>query len=378
MTRRVYIEGACIAEPRPSGIGHTARHIIQGLVESKYEVILIVPFNKVRYVPVDIASNVTIKRIFLPGKLYNAAVRYNTLPPMDIFFGRGVYIFPNFKNWPLISSVSITYIHDVYFKVQPKHIEPRNYAFLERCLGRFIQRSSSIVTVSNHAKYELMKYYTVDGKKITVIPNGVDTDIFYPRGADEVVAITSKYDLVPKKYFMFLSNLEPRKNIEKVLDAFKDYCDKVEGGEKKTALLLVGGMGWNNEAILRRIQQLQLQGYKICKPKKYVPDEDIPSLLCGAVALLHPALYEGFGISPLQAIACGIPVIVSNTSSLPEVMGASYVDYVDPEDTQSIVKRMEQVKTELHYDKSYGIQRARSMSWRRSSEKLRRLIDNYL
>jgi len=375
--KRIFIEAGPIAIENRSGVGHVAYRMTDELASDSefsktHDIVLVTAFNKVHLIEEELRNKVKIRRIFLPGRIMNGLVRFNVMFPMDIFTGKGTYVFFNFKNWPLAFSKSITYVHDVYFKVKPEHIEPRNRDLLDRNLGKFITRADEIVTVSEHAKREVERFYPVAKGKTNVIYNAIDTDHFYPRTAAEQKTVCVKYGLLPKNYFMFLSNIEPRKNILPLLDAYKKFADTT----KSTApLILVGGMGWNNGDIINKIATLKKAGYAIILPEKYVPDEDIPALLSGAIALTHPAIYEGFGMPILEAIACGTPVIVGNNTSIPEVMGPEYVDYVDVTNPDDISTRMILLYNNPSAVDAALASRVSIFTWINAKEKLLRLVE---
>lgn len=374
MKTKFLVDAGSIAEPNRSGVGHTAYHIVHSLASDvdfikRHEIILVVAFNKTRFIDDDLKGKVRIKKVYLPGRIMNALVRYRLLPPMDIFFGQGIYLFPNFKNWPLVRSKSITYIHDLYFRVNREHIEPRNLSFLEQHVETFIRRADRIVTVSHHAKKEIEKYFPNAKGKVSVVYNGIDKAEFYQRGVGEQKNVGREYGVTPGEYFMYLSNLEPRKNVGALLEAYELYINQTH---KKIKLILIGGMGWKNEKIITKIQQLQTAGYDVVRPTAYVPDQDIPALLSGAIALIHPAFYEGFGISPLQAMVCNIPVIVGNNSSIPEVVGPDYVDYVDITDPQAIANKMKEVSTSKQTSKNN--RHVNKFTWQKSTSDLKKIV----
>lgn len=377
MAKKLFIEAGSIAEKNMSGVGHTALSIVRELAQntvftSNFTITLLVPFNKTELVKAhDLPDTVKIRKIYIPGKIMNGLVRFNLVPYMDILFGTGTYLFPNFKNWPLLRSKSITYIHDVYFKIAPEHIESKNLDLLEKHTGRFIGRADTIITVSNHAKSEIETYFPESMGKIEVVHNGVDHNLYYPRSTDEQELVARKYDVVVGSYFVFFSNIEPRKNVDTLLDAYKLFVD--EKKQKEIALLLIGGMGWANEGIITKMKELEAAGYKVIKPPMYVPDEDIPALLTGAISLIHPAVYEGFGLTPLEAMACGSQVVVGDNSSLPEVMGADYNDYVDVTNPETLKSAMIHCYDNPKFNQ-YGVERARVFSWKISAERLAEII----
>lgn len=375
--KRIYIDAGPIAEKNRSGVGHVAYKMVDELASDMsftktHDIVLIVAFNKAHLIEKELRDKVSIKRIFIPGRIMNGMVRFNVFPPMDVFIGKGTYLFFNFKNWPLLFSKSITYIHDAYFKVNPDHIEPRNRDLLERNLGRFIKRTNLVVAVSEHAKSEIEHFYPGAAGKTHVIYNAIDAETFRPRSGDEQQVVGKKYDLTPKKYFLFLSNIEPRKNILPMLDAYRQFADNVG---KDIPLILIGGMGWNNDQIIQKITALNSEGYNVLRPRSYVPDDDLPALLSGAIALVHPAVYEGFGMPILEAIACGTPVIIGNNSSIPEVVGPDFNAYVDVTDAHDIGARMIELYERPAALDSRLKERAALFTWTKAKEKLIGLIE---
>lgn len=377
MIKRVYIEAGSIAEERMSGVGHTAYSTVKALAQNpsftrNHRIILLVAFNQADRLKKRFEGlPVVVRKIYIPGKIMNAMNRYNVMLPMDIIFGSGVYLFPNFKNWPLLFSKSITYVHDVYFMRHPEHIEKRNLSFLQKNLTLFIDRTDKLVTVSNASKEEIELFFPRSKGKITVVYNGINHHDFYPRSAKEIAEVRQKYNL-PHDYFMFLSNLEPRKNIPVLLKAFKLFCDQTH---KTVALILVGGMHWESRVLEETIKSMDNEGYRVVHPVAYVPDQDLPKLLSGAIALVHPALYEGFGISPLQSMACGTTVITGHNSSIPEVMGEAFKDYVDINDEKVICEAMMDAFSNPKHSE-YGILQAKKFSWKKSGSKLADIISS--
>jgi glycosyltransferase involved in cell wall biosynthesis len=175
-----------------------------------------------------------------------------------------------------------------------------------------------------------------------------------------------KYSL-PEKYLLYLGTIEPRKNIPAIIRAFHLFSQKDKQGYK---LVIVGKKGWMFQEVFELVKSLELQE-KVVFPG-YVAEEDKPFLYAGADIFLFPSLYEGFGMPPLEAMACGVPVITSNTSSLPEVVGDAGIQ-TDPMDLDAISKAILDLTTDpiLHQTlAAKGLQRAKGFTWEDSVKKL--------
>ena len=182
---------------------------------------------------------------------------------------------------------------------------------------------------------------------------------------------------MPEKYILFLSNIEPRKNLERLISA---HIGLPLNLRKDYPLLIVGNESWMNEGIDKMLIKAEQNADKIYKPNRRIDDEDIPALQSGARILVHPAIYEGFGISPLQALACGTPVVVSGAASLPEVMGDAAL-YINPFDEEDIKGRIQEMLTnpKLRVTKvEKGLSRVKQYTWAISVKKLKKAIDSQL
>ncbi len=337
MSYPIFIETSSITANSISGVGNTLLAILRNWNVNSPELIpiLLVPYDKKKKVE-SYNLNLEIKTIPLPEKVVRGLRRYNLLPSLDIFYGKGVYLFPNYWNWPLKNSRSLTYVYDVSFLVDENFTDSKNRKFLTKYLPVWLQRTDRVVTISQHAKSEIMKYYSVDENKINVVYNGVDTKLFEVASTQEIEKAKQTYG-IEGEYLLFVGNIEPRKNISRLIEAYKQLPGATSGDY---SLIIIGGYGWNNEAIKMDIENAVKDGYKVLKVQKYVADEDLPALYSGATALVHPALYEGFGMTPLEAMSVGTPVVVAQNSSLPEVVGGAglYVDAMNVDDISAKIK----------------------------------------
>jgi glycosyltransferase involved in cell wall biosynthesis len=324
---------------------------------SRDKLTIIVPFGKKEYLTKYDFKNVRIRSLPPGYKYVNYLLVRTSLPiPIDLIYGKGTYIFPNYKNWYVPFSKSITFMHDVAFKIFPDTTHPKNLEYLKANFSRWIKRADKIIAISNQSASELAQYFPDAKSKIETIYLGVDANVYCPRPTKEVKAAIKEYGL-SNDYFLTVGNIEPRKNVLRTLEAYERYVDETKS---KTQLVLVGGDGWKNENIKDKIASLIAGGYSVYRPKKYVQDEHLPALYSGARATIHTAVHEGFGLPPLQSQACGTPVVVSNLAVFKETLNDKASIYIDPYDVMSIVRGMKKAgkmpskvqvpKTDLTWD----------------------------
>jgi len=376
---KLFIEASAIIEPTMSGIGHNIVSTLNSLVLDNnitryYEIILLVPRGTLSELDRwKFPDTIRAKQIKLEKHLFQIIFKYGFLPPMDIFYGKGIYLFPNYKNWPLLFSKSITYIYDVAFAIYPDTIQPKNLKMLEHKVPKWIKRTDLVITISQNSKKEIIKYLKVPKNKISVVYCGVDDKEYFKSKTPAIEQIKSKYK-IKNKYILFVGNIEPRKNIQRLLEA---YCLLSSDIRNEYSLVLIGGGGWLNEDILANIKSLKIEGYNIIHPEEYVLDSELPGLYSGASLLTFPSIYEGFGIPPLEAMACGVPVAISNVSSLPEVVGDAGI-YFNPFDVKSISRVMEKALLDKILRKKLineGLERYKIFSWDKSANSLGQSIN---
>lgn len=301
----------------------------------------------------------------------NGIMKLKIRLPLDLLLGRGYYFFPSFLAWPTWFSKSAVLIHDATYLAVPDCVIKSNRDFLERVVPFSIRNAHKIVTVSEFSKKELLKYYQeLKPDDIVVAYNCVDRRLFYRRSKEEIHSVKAKYDIYSEKYILSVGNIEPRKNYEKLIDAYISLPKRIT---KEYPLVIIGAGGWNNDGILDKIQKAKEQGYKIINPKQFVVDKDMPALFSGASIYVFTPIYEGFGMSPLEAYACGTPVIVSDIPPLHESAGspAEYVNYNSKDDIKDKIQiLLEKVKKDPDYKADDEDKYLSKFSWRKSGEKI--------
>ncbi len=222
---------------------------------------------------------------------------------------------------------------------------------------RGIKRASHIITVSQNTRNDLIKYLKIPDNRISVIYNGVDHNIFKPYNIK----------LLDKSYILYVGSERPRKNLDRMFEAFA----KLKGEFPELKLVKVGISGRSEKyrrSVMRKLDSLRITQDIVFVD--YTSELDLAYYYSSAALLCYPSLYEGFGFPPLEAMACGCPVVTSNTSSLPEVVSEAGI-MVNPYDTDSLTQAMRQVLTDdkLRDDMiRKGLEQAKRFSWEKTAE----------
>lgn len=235
-----------------------------------------------------------------------------------------VYHETNFVPLPYRGPTVVT-IHDLSHVRFPQYHPRERVRFLDRALPKAITQADRIIAVSDFTMTELVAEYGISRDRIDIVSEPVG-QAFYPRAEKEVMAVTAQYGLRPKGYLLSVAALDPRKNMQGLLQAFERLPRSLS---ERFPLVIAGSPGWRNTKILKQIDRLSRAG--LVKYLGYVPDRDLPYLYTGATAFAYPSFYEGFGLPPLEATACGAPGLVSDIPALAETLAGSSVR-VDPHD----------------------------------------------
>ncbi|MDD6826327.1 MAG: glycosyltransferase family 1 protein [Oscillospiraceae bacterium] len=313
-------------------------------------------------------KNCDINESHFSGFLYRSIM--NIIPvPYSLFFGKKSELthFFNYIIPPFVHGKKVVTIHDMVIRAYPETVRFRTKQLLLTGMKKSMKRADIIITDSEFSKTEIEKYYPQFSGKIQVVYCGVNTEKFYHIEDTERIEKTKKNLGIESEYFLYLGTIEPRKNLERLIEAY-NILSKRDSSVPK--LVMAGGKGWLNSGIYNKVKEYGLEERVIFT--KYIPDEDLCPLMNGACAFVFPSIYEGFGMPPLEAMACGVPVVSSGEASLPEVVGdcAVIVDAYSPE---SIADGMYRVYTdrELSDDlKKRGMQRAADFTWEKSAQKL--------
>jgi len=280
------------------------------------------------------------------------------LPHVDLFHATD-HLVPRLPHIPVVATLmdAIPLSHPQWIRTSLA----KQKAWLWRRSGRW---ADHVITISEYSRKEIVKYFGIDAERITSIPLGVHERFFDPIDAgfcDELV----KRLALPEQFFLFVGTLQPRKNLERALDA---HGSLPEALQRNVPLVIVGREGWSSEGVVARMNDPHA-GRNV-RWLRHLPDIEMRALMQSATALVFPSLCEGFGLPVVEAFASGLPVITSNTTSLPEVAGDAAL-LVDPESAGDIAQAMYDVARDdalASRLRQAGVQRARRFTWQACAE----------
>ena len=277
---------------------------------------------------------------------------------------------PHYVLPPLIHCRSVVTIHDCIHLMFPQYLPNRlAYAYARGAIWAATRRSDRILTVSETSKSDILRRFNVPADKIAVIYNAIDDRLRVPPTEEAVARVRGRYQL-DNPFVLYVGNIKPHKNLERLIDAFARLR---RSGLDHLTLLILGDEITKYQGLRRAVHQHKL--HKAVRFLGFVPIETLSVLYRLAAAFVFPSLYEGFGLPPLEAMSCGTPVVTSNASSMPEVVGeAAFL--VDPYDPDSIADGMRQVLTDASLRATLierGFERAKMYSWEKSVRRIREI-----
>lgn len=255
-------------------------------------------------------------------------------------------------------------IHDVITDILPETFTPKMRFWQKIFNTNAAKVADQLITVSESTARDFIRIYGQPRGHLRTVHSGVD-EFFRPvKNKRMLHEVQNRYHL-PQSFVLFVGTIEPRKNVSGLFRAYALIPSELR---MKFPLVMVGGEGWYSREILSQISSLGLADSVI--RLGYVSDKDLPALYTLATVFVFPSLYEGFGYPPLEAMSCGTPVISSNKSSIPEVVGGAAV-LVDPHNVESLAQGLKRVlvskrlRGELN---KKGLRRARLFGWQQSAE----------
>jgi len=292
--------------------------------------------------------------------------------PVDIFHS------PDFVLPPVRRARTMLTVHDLSFIRYPQCADANLRAYLNKVVPRSVHRADLVLADSQNTKDDLAELLGVASDKIEVVYPGVEERFRPIEDKATLEEVRKRYNL-PPRFILGLGTLQPRKNFARLIEAFADLRSFDIAQDRfaicNLRLVIVGGKGWLYEDIFAAVERLGL-GEKVVFPG-FIADEDLPALYNLADLFVFPSLYEGFGLPPLEAMACGTPVITSDTSSLPEVVGEAGL-MVEATDVAALAEAMKRVLGDNALREGMitkGLEQAEKFTWEKAAAKLLNLYE---
>lgn len=373
---KFFVESIPLVEDKASGVSHALAGLVGALAKDPsftkdYEIVLVAPkrgLHKIDKWPE--LKHCARKGLPLKMRILSGLMKFRLLPPMDLLLGRGVYLFGNFKNWPVTKkSTSFSYLHDICYALHPDFVSPPLQKMLISKMPKYMAQTDYIIAVSEASRNEIIEYYKASPRKVITLYNGVDRNMYYPRPQKQIEAAKKRYG-IKTPYYLAVGNIEPRKNLKRLVTAYATL-------PRDTTLVLVGADGWLNEDIWQAINEAKAAGANIIKPDLYVPDDDVAALMTGAIALPQVSIHEGFGMPPAEALSTETPVVCADIPVLHEVVGGAGI-YCDQYDVEAIAKALQDARNLSPARRKKiaeaGVKRVEKFNWQASADKLHGIL----
>ncbi|MGD1992853.1 MAG: glycosyltransferase family 1 protein, partial [Anaerolineae bacterium] len=355
-----------------AGIGRYTRELVGALLalDSPHDYVLFAASGGLDSQPddLDLGRRAHLRTVPLSDEWLARLWHRARLPiPVELVTGRvDLFYSPDFVLPPTLPGArTVLTVHDLSFLHYPDHFVPKLVRYLSRVVPRSVARADRVLADSEATRADLIRLMDVAPEKVTVLYSGVDPRFRPLPEPGERERLTAQYGIGPRPYVLSVGTLQPRKNYLHLIRAFSQLSGDVE-------LVIAGGRGWLYEEVLaeaERRERVQVLGF--------VPDADLPALYRGAALFAFPSFYEGFGLPVLEAMACGVPVVCSNVSSLPEIAGQAAL-LVDPHDEVALAEAVYRGLTDEDLRKelvTQGLERADGFTWERAARQLLGVLD---
>jgi glycosyltransferase involved in cell wall biosynthesis len=360
----IYYDIAAVVH-RHAGLGRYAHALVQALLQEHGESLSLFYYGGASDLPPEDLDRVPRQTVVAGRKPWRMRVwlgqllrqRFNHLLP-----GATLYHATEHLLMPLPGIPTVLTVHDILYKRFPRYHKLQNYVYLNLVMPLFCRRADAIIAVSQATKRDLVKYWGVPQEKTTVIYEAA-APCFVPQSDEAIAAARDRYHL-PERYLMTLCVIEPRKNHAGFLRAFEQLCRD----DPDLYWVIGGSKGWLYEGFFAELERSTARE-RVILPG-YVEDEHLPAVYAGALAFVFPSFGEGFGLEPLEAMACGTPVVSSNATSLPEV-GGDAARYFGPDDVDEMVEVTRPVLSDAGLRaemRERGLTHAAMFSWQRAAQ----------
>ncbi|OQB21394.1 MAG: Mannosylfructose-phosphate synthase [candidate division BRC1 bacterium ADurb.Bin183] len=376
---KIGIDASCIL-PRKTGVGKFSLSLLREMLslESPFEFILFL--NSFRHSKIDLPlagmQNIKIKQYRLPGPLLVQSWRYLRFPPIDLLTGF-VDAFHSLSGYipPQIHGKKIVSVYDLFFMRHTEQCDVLGGQYFASVFPKQLPQCEHIICPSNSTKKDLIELLKIPTDSISVIYGGVDQRKFHIITDYPLLEMIRKEYCLPPRYILGVSTLEMRKNLDGLFIAYKHLKEKLYNPPK---LVLVGGEGWKSTEIKSAVKQHRLISDVIFTG--YIPEEHLPLIYNSALFFVFPSLWEGFGLPVLEAMACGVPCLISDIPALHEIAEEAAL-FADPYNYYEMAERMKDLITSHTLRETLqqkGLAQVNKFSWRLTAQKTLRVYEKIL
>lgn len=365
------IDASRITTKQRTGTENYTYQLIRALAEVDRTNHYTLYFNRIPAIPPVSHSNFSNRSIPMP-RLWTQvrlALEMRQYPPDLLFIP--AHTLPYLRPKKIKTVVTI---HDLGVEFLKEYHQFPHKLYLNKSTVYASKHADGIIAVSQSTKNDLISKLGTDPNKIQVIYEGFDHSHYYPRENKEILKIKDKLN-INGDYLLFVGTIQPRKNLQRLIEAFDMATKKYKKELGDLKLIIAGKKGWLYEDILDAPAKLDISDR--VKFVGHVLDQDLPALYSGAKAFMFPSLYEGFGLPVLEAFATEIPVLTSNTSSLPEVAGEGAI-LVDPNSTEEIAEGIYQIVTKDSLREQILFESKKQLnkfSWKKAAEETKIFLE---
>lgn len=331
---RIGVDVRCLMDGHRTGVEEYTLGVLRAMIATAptETFVLFANSRRAMHLPAFGSPNVEVRSYAYPNTLFNLSLKILRSPTLDALAG-GVDVFfvPAFRLAPVAQRCPLVLtVHDLSFVRHPEFFSRERQWWHELMEpSRLVRHASALIAVSEATACDLESLYSVPGDQITVIPSGIPQEITrLPSGDPRLAEVRRRYQL-PDRFILFLGTLEPRKNLDGLLVSYA----RIRRAGISHALVLAGRRGWIEEGFFRRVHEHPFGGD--IRLVGFVEDRDKPAVYGLADVFVYPSFYEGFGFPPLEALACGTPVVTSANSAIPEVAGP-WATLVNPYDADEL------------------------------------------
>lgn len=358
------------AFPGRGGIGRYAESLARALarLDGKHDYLILVTGRQTE----QIVRDGRAKQITVQAAMIDQVWEQLQLPMVLEEHGVDLYHNPCFS-LPVVKTTRwrVATVHDVVFRSHPDLVAPGLRDYLDHWSEHSLDAADAIITATEFSKQDIIGAYGTPGEKIHVIPHGVEERFRKQNSGGSAAGLRKKYKL-PKRFVLYVGAIEAKKNIERLLEAFSLLVKDGDVGDRK--LVLAGGQGGKGYDIDSAIGRNDLREHVIVTG--YIDDKDMVGLMNLAGLFVYPSLHEGFGLPPLEAMACGTPTVVSDATCLPEVVGDGAL-VAPAEDAPGLAEQMAKGLKDKNLRRSLmrrGRRRSKEFTWERTAQ---RTLDLY-